>query len=270
MHQCFKLNLKLEQDERSSRVVFIKVNKAKYAHILKSEFDSLVRLTSFSGLAYPAPLLFDHDQTLAVLVMVFYTLSSLTEDNGANLGALLARHHQHQGTSFGWQQDNYIGLTPQQNDFSESWPVFFRDCRLLPQLRLAEKNGLDAKIRKQLECLMGRIESHLVERKTVPCLLHGDLWSGNAAYDQLAQRAILVDPAPYYGDPEVDLAMTELFGRFPDSFYSTYDQISPIDQGYIGRRPIYNLYHALNHFNLFGEAYVGLVARLITEIDNQK
>lgn len=164
----------------------------------------------------------------------------------AALGRLLAALHRQTGPRFGWERDNYIGLSPQQNAWCDDWAQFWRERRMLPQLNRA---GL----RVDLEKLDGLLESH----RPAPSLLHGDLWSGNAGFTH--EGPVVFDPAVYYGDRETDVAMTELFGGFPREFYQAYDEAWPLDAGYEKRKHLYNLYHLLNHLNLFGGGYLAQV-----------
>jgi protein-ribulosamine 3-kinase len=172
----------------------------------------------------------------------------------AALGRVLAALHATHGEHHGWRRDNYIGATPQRNRQSESWSSFWREERLLPQLELAGKNGLGMRLVEKGGELIAALPQLLAGHEPAPSLLHGDLWSGNAGF--LAGGApVLFDPAVYYGDREADLAMTELFGGFPRAFYSAYRDIAPPEAGYAVRKTLYNLYHVLNHANLFGGGY---------------
>jgi fructosamine-3-kinase len=166
----------------------------------------------------------------------------------AALGRMLATTHRNPGPRFGWHRDNYIGSTPQQNGWRDDWREFWLERRLRPQLELAARNGFDLPPPGILV-----LERH----EPQPSLLHGDLWSGNAGFS--AEGPVVFDPAVYYGDREADLAMTELFGGFPREFYRAYDEAWPLDEGYERRKPLYNLYHLLNHLNLFGGGYLGQV-----------
>jgi protein-ribulosamine 3-kinase len=165
------------------------------------------------------------------------------------LARMLAALHRTTGPRFGWHTDNYIGATPQINSWRDDWSVFFKECRLAPQLALAKKNGYAVEIHGALKVLEGH--------QPKPSLLHGDLWAGNAGF--IKEGPVLFDPAVYYGDREADLAMTELFGGFPREFYRAYDEAWPLDEGYERRKPMYNLYHLLNHLNLFGGSYLDQV-----------
>jgi fructosamine-3-kinase len=156
---------------------------------------------------------------------------------------------------FGFSQDNFIGTTPQPNMWSEDWITFWRDQRLGFQLQLAAKNGYGGQLQGFGERLLDALPGFFGGYTPRPSLLHGDLWGGNHAYLTDGTPAIF-DPACYYGDRECDLAMTELFGGYPASFYAAYRAAWPLDAGYATRRDLYNLYHVLNHANLFGGGYV--------------
>lgn len=164
------------------------------------------------------------------------------------LARMLATLHRNTGERFGWGSDNWIGLSPQRNAWTEDWAAFFWEFRLLPQLSKAN-------LLREAKNL--NIKAFFKTYQPVPSLLHGDLWSGNVGFT--AQGPVVYDPAVYYGDREADIAMTELFGGFPDSFYRAYDEELPLDAGYAKRKHLYNLYHLLNHLNLFGAGYRGQV-----------
>ncbi|HEX6267689.1 MAG TPA: fructosamine kinase family protein [Burkholderiales bacterium] len=166
----------------------------------------------------------------------------------AALGRMLAKLHRQTAPRFGWGRDNYIGLAPQQNGWCDEWPEFWLEKRMRPQLDWARRRGFILEM-PDLTLLHGH--------RPQPSLLHGDLWNGNAGFT--AEGPVVFDPAVYYGDREADLAMTELFGGFPREFYRAYDEAFPRDEGYARRKPLYNLYHLLNHLNLFGGGYLGQV-----------
>jgi fructosamine-3-kinase len=168
------------------------------------------------------------------------------------LAQMLAKLHRTTGPRFGWHRDNYIGATPQINKWHDEWATFFIECRMQPQLDLARKNGYPIKFSSSL----------LKDHHPQPSLLHGDLWSGNAGF--IEEGPVIFDPAAYYGDREADLAMTELFGGFPREFYAAYRKAYPLDAGYGQRKHLYNLYHLLNHLNLFGSGYLAQVERTLS------
>ena len=166
----------------------------------------------------------------------------------AQLGRMLAALHRQTGPRFGWARDNYIGLTPQQNGWRDDWAEFWREHRMRPQVELAKKNGFAVEMPP-----LALLENH----RPQPSLLHGDLWSGNAGFT--ANGPVVFDPAVYYGDRETDLAMTELFGGFPREFYQGYNEAFALAPGYEQRKHLYNLYHLLNHLNIFGGGYLAQV-----------
>ena len=165
-----------------------------------------------------------------------------------------------QGCRYGFSADNFIGHRKQKNTWHDSWISFFRDCRLEGQFRDAG-GYFDAGDRKRISRLLDHLDQILTEPEK-PGLVHGDLWAGNYITGDDG-KAWLIDPAAYYGHPEVDLAMTELFGGFSSDFYEAYQEIRPLDQGYHDRREIYNLYQLLNHLNMFGSAYLPSVQRIL-------
>lgn len=178
------------------------------------------------------------------------------------LGAGLAAQHRCFGPAFGLDHDNFIGANPQPNRPLDNWVDFFREQRLGFQMELAGRNGfLPSPRARHLESLLKRLADWLPPQPAAS-LLHGDLWGGNWLTTAAGQPA-LIDPAVYYGHREADLAFTELFGGFPGSFYAAYRAAWPLDPGYGERSELYNLYHLLNHLNLFGEGYGGSVDSIL-------
>lgn len=171
------------------------------------------------------------------------------------MARLLANLHRHTGERFGWDTDNWIGLAPQLNGWRDDWAGFFFEKRLQPQIDRARARGYAVEMPST-----STLENHHPR----PSLLHGDLWSGNAGFT--SEGPVLFDPAVYYGDREADLAMTELFGGFPDEFYAVYARELPLAPGYEKRRDLYNLYHVLNHLNLFGAAYLAQAHSLLARL----
>lgn len=168
------------------------------------------------------------------------------------LGTQLAQLHQLRQPCFGFPEDNYCGATPQPNTRTDDGHLFFSEQRLLFQGRMARSAGrLRSSDLDDLDSLCARLQDLIPEQ--APSLLHGDLWSGNVLF--CADGPYLIDPACYWGWPEADLAMTTLFGRFDNSFYESYQSISPLPPGFEERISLYNLYHLLNHLNIFGRTY---------------
>lgn len=178
------------------------------------------------------------------------------------LGEALARQHSAPGDYFGWHQDNAIGSSSQPNGACQDWAEFFASKRLGYQLELAAARGLPASLLEPGHRLQARVAALLGERQPAPALLHGDLWGGNWAVDASGQPFVF-DPAVHFGDAECDLAMTRLFGGFGRDFYAAYDAVLPPAPGRERRAQLYQLYHVLNHANLFGGGYVGQAERMI-------
>jgi protein-ribulosamine 3-kinase len=229
---------------------FVKTGSAARADAFAAEADGLQALGQ-AGLRVPEVVSHGVEGDEAFIVLEYLELQS--KGDFAALGRMLAAAHRHTGPRFGWHRDNYIGSTPQQNGWCDDWGTFWRERRLRPQLELARRNGFDLEEKNLLELLAGH--------QPPPCLLHGDLWRGNAGFT--AGGPVVFDPAVYYGDREADLAMTELFGGFPPAFYASYDEIYPLERGYQERKHVYNLYHLLNHLNLFGGGYLGQVKQTL-------
>ena len=176
-------------------------------------------------------------------------------------GSELARLHQNTANQFGFHSDNYIGSLPQSNRMHSNWIEFFISERIEPQLAMATESGkLPSSIRKNWNRLSYRLNELFPACK--PSLLHGDLWGGNYLFNK-SGKAVIIDPAVYYGHPEMDLAFSTLFGGFTYDFYEGYESISPLENGFDNRVPIFNLYPLLVHVNLFGGSYVDQVKTIL-------
>ena len=179
------------------------------------------------------------------------------------LAQTLAELHRISQDHFGLDHDNFIGSTPQKNDLEKDGIVFFRDHRIDFQRQLAQKAGLlPVSIDKKIDSLCENLNRFLDTSGERPALMHGDLWSGNYFPDSKGNPCIF-DPAVYYGLREADIAMTELFGRLPERFYDAYHETFPMNHGYHERKDLYNLYHLLNHLNLFGSSYLSSVQKIV-------
>jgi protein-ribulosamine 3-kinase len=240
VHRCYRAT-------RRGRPVFVKVNDARLADAFAAEADGLLALRG-AGCRAPEPLAQGVAARHAYLLLEWLELRS--SGDFAAMGAMLAAMHRASADAYGWPRENYIGPTPQENGACETWMEFWRERRLEPQLALASRNGH----RLEPAPVWRLLEGH----HPTPALLHGDLWSGNAAFIA-GGEPVLFDPAVYYGDREADLAMTELFGGFPAEFYDAYHKAWPLESGYELRKHLYNLYHLLNHLNLFGPSYLAQV-----------
>lgn len=247
------------------RHYFVKTGTTAVAPMLAAESRGLQALAGVGVLRTPTFIALGEDGGVAFLILEYLRLGALGQPSGARLGTALAHLHRTTGSAFGWSEDNFIGATPQDNSMHPSWPYFFGERRLRPQVQLAMRRGMDQALAAKACALIERLGGLFVDYQPAPSLLHGDLWSGNVA--QCSDGTpVIFDPACYWGDRETDLAMAELFGGFPTSFFTAYRQEWPLDRGYETRKPIYNLYHILNHFNLFGNAYLGQAQRMIDRL----
>lgn len=241
----------------AKRDFFVKFNAAARLAMFEAEADGLAEIAASRTVRVPMPLCYGSDEAHAWLVMEWLPLSAdgLTKDSAARLGTELAAMHAVHADRFGWTRDNTIGSTPQSNRQAKTCIDFWGEERLRPQLALAASNGYRHRLQVLGERLLDRLPALFAGHDPPPSLLHGDLWGGNAAA-MADGRPVIFDPAVYYGDREADLAMTELFGGFPGSFYAAYRTAAPLAAGYAVRRELYNVYHVLNHLNLFGGAYL--------------
>lgn len=238
--------------------------------MFEAEIDGLDALCSTRTVRVPAVhgVGLTHDGQ-AWIELEYLDLRSLDQRAGAQLGEQLAELHRLTGmmpdARYGWPRDNFIGPTPQSNQSHRTWAGFFAAERLLPQLQLAFRNGMTRPLREQGERIAENLGAFFLDYRPAPSLLHGDLWSGNAG--QLPDGApVVFDPAVYRGDREADIAMAELFGGFPASFYAAYRAAWPLDTGFETRKTLYNLYHILNHYNLFGAGYLNQARRMIERL----
>lgn len=249
--------------------VFAKVNHAHKEDLFVAEAASLTAIREAGAITAPRPLCIGSDGAHSWLVMEFLALESQSSGGEAQLGEHLAELHRHCGDTYGFQHDNYIGETRQPNDRTTDWCHFFREQRLGVQLDLARQNGAPGRLidcGRRLQC---EVHAFFTDYRPEPSLLHGDLWNGNTGYIAKGEPVIF-DPAAYFGDREADLAMTELFGGFSERFYQSYRQSWSLDPGYETRKVLYNLYHILNHYNLFGDGYAeqaqGMIDRLLAAL----
>ncbi|TLS67879.1 fructosamine kinase family protein [Mariprofundus erugo] len=233
---------------------FVKTNRADLLPMLMAEADGLHELGRVQAIRVPYPLCYGA-AAKAYLVIEYIELGSPSASSSRQLGEQLAAMHHHRSGQFGWFRDNTIGSTPQLNAQAGHWPDFFRQQRLAFQLSCAAEHGYGRRLQHKGEALLAVIDRFFDTYLPQPSLLHGDLWGGNVGFDHHG-APVIFDPAVYYGDRETDLAMTELFGGFDSQFYAAYQDAYPLDDGYPHRRRLYNLYHILNHANLFGGGYV--------------
>lgn len=253
---------------RDGRDFFVKLNDAHRHQMFVAEAAGLEAIVAMHAVRVPQPVA--HGRCGAQSFLVLEYLDLQTRGNAAQLGEQLAAMHRCTAKQFGFAGDNFLGTTPQPNGWIADWVAFWRERRLGYQLKLAAKNGHDVNLQKSGERLMDALPAFFDGYAPQPSLLHGDLWGGNHGY--LADGTpVIFDPAAYYGDRECDLAMTELFGGYGADFYAAYRASWPLDAGYAARRELYNLYHILNHANLFGGSYASqaeqAMRKLLAELE---
>ncbi len=241
---------------------FVKLNSAsRYPKMFEKEALGLKTLSDAGELPVPEVVGFDENRVDAFLVLKFIETGAPSDRFWEAFGHALARMHGHTADKFGLGHDNYIGSLSQSNTFHETWPEFFIEERLKPQIRLAIDGRLlmDSDV-KAFDNFFNRLSEIFPEE--LPALLHGDLWSGNFMTNE-AGEAVLIDPAVYFGHREMDLGMSQLFGGFHRRFYSAYNEISSLEHGWEKRLDYCNLYPLLVHVNLFGGGYVDSVRQII-------
>ncbi len=255
--------------EGADRQYFVKFNRADKVEMFIAEEAGLTEIAASGTVKVPLPLVHGQTSEHAFLVLEFIEFGGSRKNSQALLGEQLALLHKQRRPYFGWHRDNTIGSTPQPNTKNNAWLPFLRANRFQHQLQLAAGKGYRGHLQTMGSQLCERLPGFFDGYAPQPSLLHGDLWGGNAATDTQG-NPVIFDPACYYGDRETDLAMTELFGGFGQDFYASYRNAYPIDEGYSVRKTLYNLYHILNHLNLFGNAYLGqaenMMSRLLSEV----
>ena len=259
---CINQTVVLDDGRRS---YFVKLNQARMAPLFDAEAEGLDAIRTSGTIRAPKPITAGVSGEHSWLVLEHLTLRRGQSHAARQLGTALAAMHRRTVGEFGWHRDNAIGSTPQINDQSANWVEFWTEHRLGYQLRLARRNAVSRTLLQQGEHLLGELHTLLAGHSPAASLLHGDLWCGNAASDEHG-APVVFDPAVYYGDREADIAMTELFGGFGSDFYAAYQDRWPLDDGYPVRRDLYNLYHVLNHLNLFGGSYEAQASRLMERL----
>lgn len=258
IHQAWRVN-------NRERDYFVKINVAAGLPMFEAEAAGLTELAATSTVRVPKLIGHGVAAGQSYLVLEYLPLGGSNAGAMARLGRQLALLHRQPQACFGWRLDNFIGSTPQLNHRCEDWIEFWRERRLGFQLDLATANGYSGVWHRQGEALRARLEGLFAGYRPIPALLHGDLWGGNVGCT-VTGEPVVFDPAVYYGDREADLAMTELFGGFSERFYAAYREVLPLATGYPQRRMLYNLYHILNHLNLFGGGYRAQAERLIGQL----
>jgi fructosamine-3-kinase len=238
-------------ESATGEVYFAKANSADFLRLFKAEAKALAEIASTRTVRVPDPICHGTSGNRSFLVMEFLETGQGGAASQLKLGQDLARLHRIEQPHFGWKIDNAIGATHQPNPASDDWIAFYREHRMAHQFDLAQKKGRSF---QGVESIIKRLPDFFGEYNPFPSLLHGDLWGGNFSVDAEGQPYVF-DPASYYGDREADIAFTHMFGGFSKDFYKGYEEIFPLDPGFEIRKTLYNLYHELNHYNLFGGDY---------------
>lgn len=247
----------------NGQTYFVKLNQASQVEMFAAEAVGLEQMYATQTITVPQPICWGTADNSSYIVLQWLELGGGNSQSWRSMGRQLAEmHRQGQAERFGWERNNTIGSTPQINSWMDNWAEFFAQQRIGYQLKLAKGRGGSF---PDTNRVVQGVKDQLSSRQPEASILHGDLWSGNAAITKDGAPVIL-DPATYYGDRETDLAMTELFGGFPSAFYQGYEDAWQLDSGYQQRKSIYNLYHVLNHFNLFGGGYGNQAKRIIDRI----
>ena len=251
------------QLQGNGKTYFVKLNQPSKVEMFQAEALGLKQMYATQTITVPQPICYGVTENNSFIVLEWLDLGRGNNSSWLEMGRQLAQMHS-SGTAdrFGWQMNNTIGSTPQINDWMDNWADFFAQQRIGYQLKLAKRKGGSL---PDTDRVVAAVREQLFNRQPEASIVHGDLWSGNADITADGQPTIF-DPATYYGDREVDIAMTEVFGGFPNAFYQGYNQQWQLDSGYQQRKTIYNLYHILNHFNLFGGGYASQASRMIQKI----
>ena len=244
--------------------LFIKTGPLSAADMFAAEAEGLIEIANTETIRVPRVIASGAAETTVFLALEWLDLERANATVESRFGEQLAEMHHATRKRYGWYRDNTIGLTLQHNNRSDDWVSFFREHRLGFQLRLAAENGFAGELQGRGAQLLKRMPVYFEAVKPAASLLHGDLWGGN--WGCVGGNPVIFDPAVYYGDRETDLAMTRLFGGFGAAFYDAYESSWPLPEGYQERQHLYQLYHVLNHLNLFGSGYLGRAISLIDEL----
>ena len=245
---------------------FVKLNRSSLVDMFKAEAAGLTEIANSQSVRVPQPVCHGVSGNNSFIVLEYLELGS--GDSSQTLGQQLAAMHRHTQQQFGWDRDNTIGSTEQINTWNDDWIEFYGKRRLLFQLHLPGAQRYGKQLVSAGEELLENLDLFFESYQPQASLLHGDLWGGN--YATMRDGApVIFDPAVYYGDREADIAMTELFGGFGRRFYDAYNEAWPLDPGYGTRKTLYNLYHVLNHLNLFGGGYGGQAYSMIGRLQSE-
>ena len=254
---------------QNGKKVFAKSNHIDNINMFKFERECLLLLKKFANKSYifvPKPLDLIIYQNISILFIEWIDLERSKQNLLGKGLALLHKSSTEENTKkFGWEEEGFIGSNNQISGWDSNWGKFFVDFRLKPQLLQAAKWGIRI---EDYEKVLMYLSSYLNHHHPMISLVHGDLWSGNCGGTKNGLGS-LYDPASYWGDREVDISMTKLFGGFNKEFYQGYEEIWPLDKCSKDRTEIYNLYHLLNHANIFGGSYKESSLKILKDLRSQ-
>jgi len=263
---CINTAMKLSGSGRS---YFLKLNNANRLSMFEAEAAGLDELAQAKAVRVPKPVCSGISDSKAYIVLEHLEMGGSARGVMDTFAVQLAQMHRYTNDRFGWWRENTIGSTPQENSWANDWIEFYARSRLRPQIEMAAGRGIATATVDKTNRIIDQLADYFNGYQPAASLLHGDLWSGNYGVMNSGEPVIF-DPATYYGDREADLAMSELFGGFGGEFYAAYDDAWPVDAGYSVRKTLYNLYHILNHFNMFGGGYGAqadsMASQLLAEI----
>jgi fructosamine-3-kinase len=261
---CINQTTRLSDGKRN---FFVKTNHSSHGDMFEVESLALKEMAGSHTVKVPQPVCHGDNGEYCYLVLEYLSMNGRA--NVAEFAQTFAAMHKVTQNKFGWYRNNTIGSTPQMNQPDDNWIEFWRTQRLGFQLELAARNGYGGKLQVLGEKLMSDFPVLFADYHPQASMLHGDLWGGN--FSALEDGcAVIYDPAFYYGDREADIAMTYLFGGFDPAFYAAYNEAWPLDKGFSVRKTFYNLYHIINHTNLFGGGYhgqaIGMIEQILSDI----
>ena len=253
--------------EFSNKKLFLKRNirNKKFLEFEKYCLQNLRKYINQENLVIPEVIAYKNIKNIEILLIEWIDMHNFDQKKlGKGLGELHLKSAESNPKMFGFPVEGFIGTTDQKKGLEDNWIDCFLNLRIIPQLLSLKSRILDKEIINKVK---EKIQSELLNHKPINALVHGDLWSGNAGVDKNG-KGVIFDPASWWADNEVDIAMTKLFGGFRKEFYEEYHRIFPIKNGFEKRIIIYNFYHILNHANMFGGGYLNQVEDYVKAILN--
>ena len=253
--------------EFSNKKLFLKRNirNKKFLEFEKYCLQNLRKYINQENLVIPEVIAYKNTKNIEILLIEWIDMHNFDQKKlGKGLGELHLKSAESNPKMFGFPVEGFIGTTDQKKGLEDNWIDCFLNLRIIPQLLILKSRTLDKEIINKVK---EKIKTELLNHKPINALVHGDLWSGNAGMDKNG-KGVIFDPASWWADNEVDIAMTKLFGGFRKEFYEEYHKIFPIKNGFEKRIIIYNFYHILNHANMFGGGYFNQVKDYVKAILN--